>query len=122
MHPGNLRGTINTWNQVVTNFGSKLSGKTISQIEVAYDYAPSTGQFRGYIDDITISDSGSSVTPTPTPTATLTPTHTPTPSGFPVPGQIQAESYNAMSGVQLETTTDTGGGQGSDLLLTPCEL
>jgi len=28
-----------------------------------------------------------------------------------VPGTIQAESYASMTGVQLETTTDTGGGQ-----------
>jgi hypothetical protein len=30
---------------------------------------------------------------------------------YPVPGTVQAENYSAMSGVQLETTTDTGGGQ-----------
>ncbi len=28
-----------------------------------------------------------------------------------VPGTVQAESYTSMTGVQLETTTDTGGGQ-----------
>ncbi len=28
-----------------------------------------------------------------------------------IPGTIQAESYTGMAGVQLETTTDTGGGQ-----------
>lgn len=32
-------------------------------------------------------------------------------AGFPVPGQIQAEEYCAHQGVQLETTTDSGGGQ-----------
>jgi len=31
-------------------------------------------------------------------------------SSSPIPGSIQAESYSAMSGVQTETTTDTGGG------------
>ena len=31
--------------------------------------------------------------------------------GFPIPGIIQAEEYTAMNGVQLETTTDAGGGQ-----------
>jgi hypothetical protein len=34
-----------------------------------------------------------------------------TPPAQPVPGTIQAESYIAMSGVQLEATGDTGGGQ-----------
>jgi chitinase/chitodextrinase len=32
-------------------------------------------------------------------------------TGAAIPGTIQAEAYTAMSGVQLETTTDTGGGQ-----------
>jgi hypothetical protein len=32
-------------------------------------------------------------------------------TAYPVPGTIQAESYSTMSGVQKETTTDTGGGQ-----------
>jgi hypothetical protein len=33
------------------------------------------------------------------------------PQGQAIPGTIQSESYAAMNGVQLETTTDTGGGQ-----------
>ena len=33
------------------------------------------------------------------------------PSGLTIPGTIQAENYTAMSGVQLEATGDTGGGQ-----------
>ena len=28
-----------------------------------------------------------------------------------IPGTIQAESYSGMAGVQVETTTDAGGGQ-----------
>ena len=31
-------------------------------------------------------------------------------STYPVPGLIEAENYTDMSGIQLETTTDTGGG------------
>jgi endoglucanase Acf2 len=34
-----------------------------------------------------------------------------TPTAAPIPGTIQAESWTAMSGVQAETTSDTGGGQ-----------
>jgi len=42
-------------------------------------------------------------------TATTTPTPTPTPT--PSTGsRVEAESYHTMSGVQTETTTDTGGG------------
>ncbi|MBN1412490.1 MAG: carbohydrate-binding protein [Spirochaetales bacterium] len=54
-------------------------------------------------------------TNTPIPTAatqTNTPIPTPT-SGVsyrPIPGTIQAEDYDSMSGIQTETTTDTGGG------------
>gem|GEM_PF-221833 len=50
------------------------------------------------------------LSPTPTPTATPTATPTPTPSGAMIPGKIEAESYAAMSGIQTEATTDTGGG------------
>lgn len=56
MHPGNSRGAINTWNQVQCNVGQWLNGKTIDRILVGYDLAPSTGQFRGYIDDILINN------------------------------------------------------------------
>ncbi|TDN37886.1 hypothetical protein A8B98_01100 [Hymenobacter sp. UV11] len=46
---------------------------------------------------------GTAATPAPTPTPTPTPT--------PATGtKIEAESYHAMSGVQTETTADTGGG------------
>lgn len=58
----------------------------------------------------------------PTPTTTASPTGTPTcgtapPSPSPPAGTrdayavIEAESFNAQSGVQVEATTDTGGGQ-----------
>jgi beta-glucosidase len=58
-------------------------------------------------------------TSTPTPTPTLAPTATPGPTSTPGPSatprsafsQIEAESYNSMSGIQSETCTDTGGGQ-----------
>jgi endoglucanase Acf2 len=32
-------------------------------------------------------------------------------SGFPVPGTVQAEDYSSMNGIELEGTTDDGGGQ-----------
>ena len=34
-----------------------------------------------------------------------------TPTGLVIPGKIESESYSSMSGVGLETTGDTGGGQ-----------
>lgn len=33
------------------------------------------------------------------------------PTYYPIPGKVEAENYSSMSGVQLETTTDVGGGQ-----------
>jgi hypothetical protein len=32
-------------------------------------------------------------------------------TAYPIPGTVQAENYAAMSGIQLEATTDAGGGQ-----------
>jgi beta-glucanase (GH16 family) len=49
-------------------------------------------------------------TPTPAPTATPTPTPTTPPANKVLPGKIEAETYDAMSGVQTEATSDTGGG------------
>ncbi len=46
-------------------------------------------------------------TPTPTaPPATATPTPTPPPGGKVIPGNIEAESYDAMSGVQTESCSE----------------
>lgn len=47
---------------------------------------------------------GGTTTPDPTPTPTNPTDPTPT-------GTVQAESYTAQSGTQLESTTDTGGGK-----------
>jgi beta-glucanase (GH16 family) len=35
----------------------------------------------------------------------------PPPSGLAIPGRVEAESYSAMSGIQTEGTTDSGGGE-----------
>ncbi|RED94385.1 glycosyl hydrolase [Marinoscillum furvescens] len=32
-------------------------------------------------------------------------------SAYPIPGQLEAEAYTSMSGIQTETSTDTGGGE-----------
>jgi beta-glucanase (GH16 family) len=58
------------------------------------------------IDYVRVYQKGAGPTPTPGPTATPTPP----PAPKAIPGKIEAESYNAMSGVQTETTSDTGGG------------
>lgn len=56
IHPAYQCGqlTLDTWNHVTVNLGNIDNGKTISQIDVGYDQANSTGGYRGYIDDISI--------------------------------------------------------------------
>lgn len=56
MHPGAGHGTVNTWQQVLSNIGNWVSGKTIDRIVIAYDHTQDTGTFKTYIDDITIQD------------------------------------------------------------------
>lgn len=57
-HPAAQCGhlTLDTWNQVVVNLALSLNGKTISRIDVGYDQPAHTGNYRGYIDDIQISN------------------------------------------------------------------
>lgn len=59
MHPNAGHGgsiTLNAWTQIKCNVGTWLAGKTIDTIYVAYDQPGSTGQYRGYIDDILITN------------------------------------------------------------------
>ncbi len=54
MHSSFGKGMINTWNKITSNIGLWLNGKTITRICISYDNALETGNFRGYIDDISI--------------------------------------------------------------------
>jgi beta-glucanase (GH16 family) len=54
------------------------------------------------VDYVAVSSKGGGSTPPPT---------TPPPGGSSAYGTLQAESYTQQSGMGLETTTDTGGGQ-----------
>jgi len=63
MHPATGRGTINMWTRTKCNIGNWLNGKTIDKILIAYDNGPSTGNFSGYIDDISVNDASYSVLP-----------------------------------------------------------
>lgn len=56
MHPGAGHGTVNTWQQIRSNIGSALNGKTIDRIIIAYDHGADTGSFKTYFDDIVITD------------------------------------------------------------------
>jgi lysophospholipase L1-like esterase len=47
---------VNRWNLVRVNLGA-LAGRTVDRIHLGYDQPAGTGVFRGYVDDIRISDS-----------------------------------------------------------------
>jgi sialate O-acetylesterase len=78
MHPNAGHGgaiPLNTWSMVRCNIGTKLAGKTIDKIWIAFDRPGATGQFRGYMDDIQISGGtlpapGAAITPSPAAGAT----------------------------------------------------
>ncbi len=89
LHPASQCGhlTMDAWNNVTANLGV-LSGKTIARIIVAYDQSANTGGYRGYMDDIAISNGASLPTATPIlPTNTsMPPTNTSVPpTNTPVP-------------------------------------
>jgi len=50
------KGTINQWTEIECHIGSWLNGKTIDRIILSYNHDPETGDFRGYIDDVLISE------------------------------------------------------------------
>src|SRR5579859_1066295 len=56
LHPAYQCGhlILDQWNYVTSDIGAKLAGKTIVRIDVGYDQPGSTGGYRGYIDDISL--------------------------------------------------------------------
>jgi lysophospholipase L1-like esterase len=50
------RLVVNRWNLVRVNLGG-LAGRTVDRIHLGYDQPAGTGLFRGYVDDMKISDS-----------------------------------------------------------------
>ena len=47
--------TVDSWNHVTVNLGAYRNGKTVTRIDLGYDQPNSTGGYRGYVDDISIS-------------------------------------------------------------------
>jgi len=78
LHPAAQCGhlVMDTWNHVVAALGAKLSGKTISHINVGFDAGynqpTAVGGYRGYIDDISITSAATPSTPTDIPTSGTT--------------------------------------------------
>jgi RHS repeat-associated protein len=62
LHPAHQCGklTLDQWNYVTSNIGARVNGKIISRIDIGYDQPNVTGGYRGYIDDISLTNPGSS--------------------------------------------------------------
>ncbi|BEL09859.1 hypothetical protein Q0Z83_080500 [Actinoplanes sichuanensis] len=58
IHPGGQCGklTLDTWNQVIVPIGTLRAGRQIDTLSIGYDQAVNTGGYRGYVDDIRITD------------------------------------------------------------------
>jgi hypothetical protein len=54
MNPATGRGTVNQWTKVKCVIGRWLAGTTISRILVLFDHSGETGQFNGFIDNVTV--------------------------------------------------------------------
>lgn len=56
-HPASQCGhlTLDAWNHVTVNLATNNANKQISRILVGYDHPNSTGGYRGYVDDLSIS-------------------------------------------------------------------
>ena len=48
--------TLDTWNEVVVPLGTVAEGKKILKVDVGYDQPANTGGYRGYIDDLKLTD------------------------------------------------------------------
>ncbi|WP_430791267.1 hypothetical protein [Actinoplanes sp. G11-F43] len=57
-HPAHQCGklTPETWNKVEVNLGTRFNGQAITALQIGYDQAANTGSYRGYFDDISITD------------------------------------------------------------------
>ncbi|NTX51010.1 hypothetical protein [Myxococcus sp. CA039A] len=47
---------LNTWTRIQSNVGQWLNGKTVDRILVSYDRPAGTGDYRGYLDDLVITN------------------------------------------------------------------
>jgi Trypsin len=58
IHPGAQcnRLTLDKWNYVSVPLGAAANGKQISQVDIGYDQSANTGGFRGWVDDVRITE------------------------------------------------------------------
>jgi hypothetical protein len=58
IHPAQQCGklTMDAWNEVTVPIGAVAAGQKVVKVDVGYDQPLGTGGYRGYVDDLTISD------------------------------------------------------------------
>jgi hypothetical protein len=58
VHPRSMCGrlTMDAWNEIIVPLGATAAGKKITTVTVGYDQAAKTGGYRGFIDDLKISN------------------------------------------------------------------
>ena len=102
-----------TWTDVYSTTTGDGGDDTITFTTTSARYVRMLGLLRGTQYGYSLWEyevyAASSPITTPTPTITPTPTSTPTPTGTVV--KVESENYSSMSGILLETCSDTGGGQ-----------
>jgi hypothetical protein len=56
LHPAYQCGhlALDQWDEVTSNIGAAVAGKTISRIDLGFDEPGGSGRYRGYIDDISL--------------------------------------------------------------------
>ena len=99
LHPNAGHGgsiPLNTWTQISASLGS-LAGKKVDRIWVGFDRPGATGQYRAYIDDLTID-------PPTGQTTVATPTFSP--AGGTYTGTQSVSLSSSTSGATLYYTTD----------------
>jgi predicted GH43/DUF377 family glycosyl hydrolase len=108
--------TVNQWNAVSSNIGKVAAGKEIVRIDVGYSQPNGSGDYRGYIDDIALSDATSAPTIGPVITSV-------TPASV-APGDVvtvNGHGFGATEpayGMYLSDDGQTWGMNGSGLPLT----
>ncbi len=51
---------LDQWDLVTTNIGAVANGKTLSKLDIGYDQPANTGGYRGYVDDLSLTNPSSS--------------------------------------------------------------
>jgi lysophospholipase L1-like esterase len=97
---------VNRWNLVRVNLGA-LAGRTVDRIHLGYDQPAGTGIFRGYVDDIAVTDSAR-LAANPAAADNLALKHTTTASPACAAAENAAKAADGTTGGNSKWCTGTG--------------